>query len=81
MEYILYAIYDKDAKEFGPLFNAKNDVVASRYVSQMIKDVPSADSYALYQMGEYDVEHGITNICVKFVSECSYLIEPIEDGE
>lgn len=81
MEYKLYAIYDKDAREYGPLFNAKNDVVASRYVAQMLKGIPSIDSYALYHMGEYDIEHGIVNITTNFVSECSELIEPVEDLE
>lgn len=81
MEYKLYSIYDKDAKEFGPLFNAKNDVVASRYVSQLLKDVDYVDSFALYLMGEFDVEHGITNICTTFVSDCSDLLGDIEDGQ
>lgn len=81
MEYKLYSIYDKDAKEFGPLFNAKNDVVASRYVSQMLKDIDFVDSYALYLMGEFDVEHGITNTCTAFVSDCSDLLGDIEDGQ
>lgn len=81
MIYNLYAIFDKDAKEYGPLFNAKNDVVASRYVEQMIKDVPHSDSYALYLMGEYDVENGIVNTKVEFVSDCSDLIDDVEDSQ
>lgn len=80
MQYKLYSIYDKDAKEFGPLFNAKNDVVASRYVEEMIKDVKHVDSYALYCMGEYDIEYGITETNVSFVSDCSNLVEIVEDG-
>lgn len=79
MEYKLYAIYDKDAKEYGPLFNAKNDLVASRYVEEMIKDVNHPDSYALYCMGEYDTEYGITNQFISFVSDCSDLVDEPKD--
>ena len=77
--YKLYSIYDKDAKEFGPLFNAKNDIVASRYVEEMIKDVNHVDSYALYCMGEFDTENGITETNVSFVSDCSNLVDVVED--
>lgn len=81
MLYKLYSIYDKDAKEFGPLFNAKNDIVASRYVDEMIKDVKYVDSYALYCMGEYDTEYGIKDDNVSFISDCSNLVDDLKDGE
>lgn len=81
MVYKLYSIYDKDAKEYGPLFNAKNDVVASRYVEEMLKDVNHVDSYALYCMGDYDTEYGISDTFVTFVSDCSNLVEIVEDGD
>lgn len=81
MTYNLYSIYDKDAQEYGPLFNAKNDVVASRYVEEMVKDVSHPDSYALYLMGEYDTENGIVNTKVEFVSDCSDLVEPIKESD
>ena len=48
MIYNLYSIYDKDADEYGPLFNAKNDLIASRYVEEMIKEVKNVDPYSLY---------------------------------
>ena len=79
MLYKLYSIYDKDAKEYGPLFNAKNDIVASRYVEEMIKDVNHVDSYALYCMGEYDTEKGITESCVVFVGDCADLVKNHEE--
>ena len=81
MLYKLYSIYDKDAKEYGPLFNAKNDIVASRYVHDMIKEVSFVDSYALFCMGEYDTEYGITETNVSFISDCSNLIDVVEDGD
>lgn len=80
MIYKLYSIYDKDAKEYGPLFNAKNDVVASRYVEELILDVKHSDSYALYCMGEFDTEYGICNEFVTFVSDCSELVDDVDDS-
>lgn len=79
MLYKLYSIYDKDAKEFGPLFNAKNALIASRYVEQMIKEVEDVDPYAIYCMGEYDTEYGITDTNVSFVGDCSELLKNHEE--
>ena len=79
MIYNLYSIYDKDAQEYSPLFNAKNDIVASRYVEEMIKEVNHVDSYALYCMGEYDTEKGITNTDVVFVGDCAELVKNHEE--
>ncbi len=80
MIYNLYAIYDKDAEEFGPLFNAKNDVIASRYVEEMIKEVKNVDPYALYCMGEYDTENGIKDTNVSFVGDCSEMVKNHEES-
>lgn len=79
MKYNLYSIYDKDAQEYGPLFNAKNALIASRYVEQMIKDVENVDPYAIYKMGEYDTENGITDTNVSFVGDCSELLKNHEE--
>ena len=79
MIYNLYSIYDKDAQEFGPLFNAKNALIASRYVEQMIKDVDNVDPYSIYKMGEYDTENGIKDTNVSFVGDCSELLKNHEE--
>ncbi len=79
MIYNLYSIYDKDAQEFGPLFNAKNTAIASRYVEEMIKEVTNVDPYSVYRMGEYDTEKGIINIDVALVADCSELIKNHEE--
>lgn len=81
MIYNLYAIYDKDAQEYGPLFNAKNALIASRYVEEMIKEVKNVDPYALYCMGEYDTEKGIISTNVHFVSDCAEMNEFVEKTE
>lgn len=79
MIYNLYSIYDKDAQEFGPLFNAKNVLIASRYVEQIMKDCVGVDSYAIYCMGEYDTENGIKDTNVSFVGDCSELLKNHEE--
>lgn len=79
MNYNLYSIYDKDAQEFGPLFNAKNVLIASRYVEQMMKDVVDVDPYVIYKMGEYDTEKGIIDNNVSFVGDCSELLKNHEE--
>ncbi len=79
MIYNLYSIYDKDAKEYGPLFNAKNALIASRYVEQMMKDVEDVDPYAIFCMGEYDTENGIKSTNVSFVGDCSELLKNHEE--
>ncbi len=81
MIYNLYAIYDKDADEYGPLFNAKNALIASRYVEEMIKEVKNVDPYSLYCMGEYDTEKGIISTSVHFISDCSEMNKFVEDTE
>ena len=74
MIYNLYSIYDKDAQEYGPLFNAKNAVIASRYVEQMLNEVKNVDPYSLYFMGEYDTEKGIISTDVHLVDDCNEIV-------
>ena len=74
MIYNLYSIYDKDAQEYGPLFNAKNAVIASRYVEQMLNEVKNVDPYSLYCMGEYDTEKGIISTDVHLVDDCKEIV-------
>lgn len=48
---ILYSIYDKVADEYGPIYEAKNDMVASRAYAGLIKPEMAYD-YELYAVGE-----------------------------
>lgn len=50
---ILYCIYDKVADEFGPIYEAKSDMVASRAYAALIKPEMAHD-YELYSVGERD---------------------------
>ena len=47
----LYTIYDKLAGEHGPVFEAKNDLVAARSFAHALKGAPAID-YELYVVGE-----------------------------
>ena len=46
----LYTIYDKLAGEHGPIFEAKNDLVAARSFAHALKGAPDVD-YDLFQVG------------------------------
>lgn len=81
MIYNLYSIYDKDAQEYGPLFNAKNALIACRYVEQMLDEVKNVDPYAVYRMGEYDTEKGIIDTNVSLICDCSEMNQFVEDTE
>lgn len=48
---ILYVIYDKIADEFGPILEAKNDMVAARSYASVVKPNMAHD-YDLYAVGE-----------------------------
>lgn len=48
---ILYSIYDKVADEFGPIYEAKNDMVASRAYASLVKPEIEHD-YELYAVGK-----------------------------
>lgn len=54
MLYGLYSVYDKVAKEFGPLFEATNDGIALRKFDGM--DVPPAirGDLELYRCGDFE---------------------------
>lgn len=56
----LYTIYDTVACEAGPIFNARNDDVACRYVVDMLlrqyKGQLVEEDYKLYQLGSFDTE-------------------------
>ena len=46
----LYTIYDKLAGEYGPVFEAKNDLVAARSFAHALRGAPAVD-YDLFQVG------------------------------
>ncbi len=61
MKVNIYTIYDKVAEECGPVFQAKNDIVANRMVDCLVKENPNIplDEYEVYCLGEFDTEKRI----------------------
>lgn len=57
----VYSIYDKVAKECGPLFTAKNDDVAVRNFKNLLvsERVSNPSDYMLYNLGEFDPDQPI----------------------
>lgn len=47
----IYAIYDRVAQESGPLFEAKNDLVAIRMTKEFFDKSP--EDYDLYCLADY----------------------------
>ena len=47
----LYLVYDKVAKEHGPLFEAKNDAIAKRMYANLMKNNPVPDDFLLVSVG------------------------------
>ena len=43
MKVNIYTIYDKVSEECGPVFQAKNDVVAHRAFKHLISDTPNVN--------------------------------------
>ncbi len=53
----IYTVYDKVAEEAGPLFQAKNLLVAKRYVNEMVKGTKiDISEYELVRVGSFDSE-------------------------
>lgn len=57
MKYELYTIYDVVADECGPIFQAKNFPVATRYVDEMLKGTNiKLSDYYLKLVGYFDTD-------------------------
>ena len=50
-ETLLCVVYDKVAREHGPIFEAKSDAIAKRMFSNLMKDTPNPDDFALVVCG------------------------------
>lgn len=57
----LYSVYDKVAEEYGPVFQAVNDRVASRNFSQMLTNPNTpvnTEDFELYRLARFDTHTG-----------------------
>ena len=63
MQQKIDAIYDKIAGEYGPPFCAKNDEVANRQFSHLVRQQDLAlGEFELWMLGSFDTEKGITDV-------------------
>lgn len=79
---ILTSIYDKVAKEFGPVGVVQNEEVAVRqFKGTMLKIVEQPyirEDYDLYMLGTFSPEEGILDLCKKVIDVGShYLPKPL----
>ncbi len=59
----IYTIFDNVSCEAGPIFQAKNLFVASRYVKNLIDESPvNPSDYELVRLGTFDSESLIINV-------------------
>jgi len=58
MKIFMYSVLDKKADEFGPPFMAKNDEVAKRNLSNLLRDSPYPEDYQLFLIAEYESDTG-----------------------
>lgn len=73
----LYVMHDKLAEESGPIFEAKNDAVATRAFHNLLSDCAGRVSeYALLRLGV--VDHAINKITLTELPEeiCVFAQEP-----
>lgn len=55
----LYTVYDSIAESYGPLYHAKNNMVAMRNFKDLIKNCPDKSEFDLYFVGSFDDEKGL----------------------
>lgn len=78
----VYSIYDVKAKEYGPLFLAKNDDIAVRMIKTNLKDILYPQDYELYQVGCFDNESGeLIYASLDLVSDLSSIFMPKSSDE
>lgn len=66
MKTFVYTIYDSIAKECGPIFQAKNLGVATRYVEDLVKEsLIKPSDYDLYCLGEFNTESAFLDVFPK----------------
>ena len=62
MKTVLVSIYDKKAKDFGPIYTAKNPAVATRDFTTACQENPNykkyPEDYCIVAIAEYDTETG-----------------------
>jgi len=85
MRFKLYTILDRTAEQYGPVFQAVNDGVATRqFIQLMSKVVPwDRDAYRLHFIAEFDDKSGLVfgEPIVVFVDVDMPKIPQVEDND
>ncbi|MBA7535562.1 hypothetical protein ES705_27820 [subsurface metagenome] len=55
----LYVVYDKVAEESGPIFEARNEGVASRQYAKFINKADAPADYLLFRIGSLDHDSSV----------------------
>ncbi len=76
MKMRIYTIYDKLAREGGPLFQAKNDQVAHRQFQTQLNSMPNIEiaDFELRCVGEYDNEQCQIQVGIPVVIDTDWLL-------
>jgi len=64
----LFTVYDSVAEDYGPIFEAKNEVVAVRSFKQMLQNPNNPvviEDFLLYYLGEYDHDTAVIELASK----------------
>jgi hypothetical protein len=77
MKVFLYTIYDTGAHEAGPLFQAKNDVIAKRSFDHAMADnkVAYPGEMELLCVGKFDTEEGTVQHLVPYKIQVKLEVE------
>lgn len=76
-----YSVFDKKSKSFLPLFGARTDDEAKRYLAGAIRPATAfaqfPEDYQLMAIMEFDDETGdVVSSCVRFVCDLIELVPP-----
>lgn len=58
MIFNVYTVRDTVAQESGPIFTAKNDAIAFRQFSNILKETTTPKDFQLIYLGKYNTEIG-----------------------
>lgn len=77
---LLYSVYDKVAKKFGPIFQCVNEAVAVRRYKQLLKTVDdlSMSDFELVYVGRFDEFTGYIDVGFAVLADNDKIIEEIK---
>lgn len=61
----LYFIYDREAEDISPIFEAKTQAIAMRQFANALVASPYPEEYELHQVGEVEYQESIDTVLLK----------------